>query len=140
VNYLIDTNVISEFTRNRPEPRVIKFFETTNLGRLYIPDVVLAEVRFGVESVPDASRREAYQSALDIHIRPLFAGRILSADEDTWLVWKRMEAEGRRRRITYPQPDLLIAALAAQHRLVVVTRDMEPFHATGVKVFNPWNK
>jgi toxin FitB len=136
--FLLDTNVISEFTKPRPEPRVLAFFMNADPAQLQVPDAVLAEIRFGIETLPDASPRHRYRNALENHIRPLFAGRVLSADEDTWLIWKRMERDGRRRRYTFPQPDLVIAALAEQHGLAVVTRDVEPFREAGVIVRNPW--
>jgi predicted nucleic acid-binding protein len=136
--FLLDTNVLSELDRPRPNPRVTRFFAETDAALLYISDVVLAELRFGIEKVTDRIRRNRMQNWLEQVGRPLFHGRVLSADEHVWLLWKALEQEGRRTGYTYPQPDLVIAAIALRHGLTIVTRDAEPFTRAGAPVHNPW--
>jgi hypothetical protein len=68
----------------------------------------------------------------------LFAGRVLSITEDVIVRWKTMVVEGRKRRHTFGQPDLFIAAIAAVQDLVVVTRDSDEFVEARVPVFDPW--
>ena len=136
--FLLDTNILSEFMRPRPAEKVLAFMAAWDASRLYVTDVTLAELCFGASLVDDPVRRSGILAAIDERIRPQFEGRTLSADEATWLVWKRLEWQGRKRRYTHPQPDLVIAALASQHGLTVATRDTEPFREAGVAVFNPW--
>jgi toxin FitB len=136
--FLIDTNVLSELDKPHPDRRVTGFFAEAEDALLYISDVVLAELRFGIEKVPDPRRRSRMLSWLEQVGRPLFEGRVLSADENVWLLWKVLEQDGRRTGYTYPQPDLVIAAIALRHNLTVVTRDAEPFTRAGVPVHNPW--
>ncbi|MGL5115213.1 MAG: PIN domain-containing protein [Beijerinckiaceae bacterium] len=138
MRFLLDTNVISEFGRERPARQVLRFLQAQPLAALFVADVVLAEVRFGVSLLKDEERRQHYAKVLDHEIRPMFQNRILSADEETWLIWKRLESDGRSRRYTFPQPDLVIAALAMEHGLTVVTRDAEPFRQAGAAFVNPW--
>jgi toxin FitB len=137
-SFLIDTNVISEFGRERPASQIINFLESQHLDRLFVADVVLAEVRFGISLLADRARQNHYVSILEDHIRPMFRHRVLRAGEETWLIWKRFERDGRQRRYTFQQPDLVIAALAAEHNMCVVTRDTEPFREAGVSYLNPW--
>jgi predicted nucleic acid-binding protein len=136
--FLIDTNVLSELDKSNPDRRVSRFFAETDGTLLYISDVVLAELRFGIEQVADPVRRSRMRDWLDDVGRPLFQERVLSADENVWLLWKALEQEGRRSGYTYPQPDLVIAAIALHHGLTVVTRDAEPFARAGVPIHNPW--
>jgi predicted nucleic acid-binding protein len=136
--FLIDTNILSELDKPHPDRRVTRFFADTDAALLHISDVVFAELRFGIERVPDPVRRNRMRNWLDEVGRPLFQGRVLSADENVWLLWKALEQDGRRSGYTYPQPDLVIAAIALHHELTVVTRDAEPFARAGVLVRNPW--
>lgn len=57
IAWLLDTNVLSELRRPRPEPRVVAFVAGQALERLYTSSVVLAEIRFGIELVSDAGFR-----------------------------------------------------------------------------------
>ena len=72
-------------------------------------------------------------------LRPLFLGRVLAITEDGIVRWKTMAVEGQKRRHTFGQPDLFIAAIAALEDLVVVTRDTGEFITAGVPVFDPWS-
>ena len=95
--YLLDTNVISEFARSKPDRRVIRFLEQTPVKQQFIADIVLAEISFGISLIADTVRCAYFTNVVEAHIRPIFDGRILSADETTWLVWKRLERDGRKR-------------------------------------------
>jgi toxin FitB len=72
-------------------------------------------------------------------LRPLFLGRVLAITEDVIVRWKTRAVEGQKRRHTFGQPDLFIAAIAALEDLVVVTRDTGEFITPGVPVFDPWS-
>jgi toxin FitB len=136
--YLLDTNVISELMRRVPARSVAEFVAAADHSGLYVSDITLAELKFGAELVQDAARQQGIIDALDERVRPLFPGRVLAADEETWLRWKHLDRKARQRRYTFPQPDLVIACLAIQHGLTVVTRDVEPFREAGAAFFNPW--
>lgn len=138
--WLLDTNVISELRRPRPEPRVTEFVSAQPGEMLFLSDVTLAEIRFGIEQIDDASRRADLNLWLDRSLRPLFAGRILAVDETVFLRWKMLHVAGRRRGHTFSQPDLFIAALALVEQLVVVSRDTREFVAARVPVFDPWSE
>jgi predicted nucleic acid-binding protein len=137
-SYLLDTNVISELSKQRPEPRVTAFIGANPLDDLYLSEVTLAEIRFGIEKLSDALKRSAITSWLDRVLLPMFQSRILPITEDVILRWRLMVEAGRQRKHTYSQPDLFIAATAALRGLTVVTRDTGDFALTGVAVLNPW--
>lgn len=136
--WLLDTNILSELRRPRPEPRVLRFIATSSLDDLFVSVVTFAEIRFGIESVPTASRRAELRDWLTHKLRPMFADRTLPISEDVMLKWRLLVEDGRRSRHTFPQPDLIIAATALLHGMVVVTRDSGDFARARVPVFNPW--
>jgi predicted nucleic acid-binding protein len=136
VSYLLDTNVVSELRRPQPEPRVLKFIAAASLDDLYLSDVTMAEIRFGIERVPDPLKRAEIASWLDHVLRPMFGRRVLPITEDVILRWRLMVEAGRQRGHTYSQPDLFIAATASVHGLTIVTRNTGDFAGTGIALIN----
>ncbi len=136
--WLLDTNVISELKRPRPNTHVTAFVLGQRLDSLFISVVTLAELRFGIERALDSVRRSALNEWLTHAVRPMFVGRILSVGEDVMLRWRLLVDEGRTANHTYTQPDLILAATALHHGLTMVTRDTADFARTRVPVFNPW--
>jgi hypothetical protein len=136
--WLLDTNILSEGRKPRPEPRVTAFYASQPLNSLYISEVNLAEIRFGIELQQDPARRAQLHEWLTLKLRPAFAGRILPVSEDILLKWRLLMEEGRKAGHTYSHPDLLLAATALQHGLTVVTRDRSDFDMAHVAVLNPW--
>ena len=136
--WLLDTNVVSELRKKRPDRHVKAWSDAQAADSLFLSSVTLAEIRYGIERQPDPKFRNELTVWLDHRLRPWFAGRILPVDEEVILEWRRMVARGRERSITFSQPDLFIAATAQVHSLVVCTRNEDDFRQTGVPVFNPW--
>ena len=136
--WLLDTNILSEMRRPRPEPKVASFIATQPLDRLFISTVTLAELRFGIERLADHTRRADLHHWLTNQIRPMFNGRVLEITEDVMLEWRLIVEEGKQMRHTFPQPDLIIAATAIVFGLTVVTRNHADFARTRAPVFNPW--
>jgi predicted nucleic acid-binding protein len=137
--WLLDTNVVSELRKSKPDSKVINFISAQPGAMLFVTDVTLAEIVYGVEQLGDAARRTDIRLWLERNLRPLFAGRILAVTEDVIVRWKTMVVEGQKRGHTFGQPDLFIAAIAALQDLVVVSRDVREFTEAGVPVFDPWS-
>ncbi|MDP4024218.1 type II toxin-antitoxin system VapC family toxin [Methylobacterium sp. NEAU 140] len=136
--WLLDTNILSELRRPKPERRVIDFVVAQPLDRLHVSSVTLAEIRFGIERLDDGTRRADLTDWLTTRVRPMFAGRILPVSEDVMLRWCLLVDEGRRSGHTFSQPDLLIAATALLHGLTVVTRNVSDYARARVPILNPW--
>lgn len=136
--WLLDTNVLSELRRPRPEPKVLAFVASQPLDLLYISIVTLAEIRFGIELVSDAARRSELTDWLTHKVRPMFEQRALAVTEDIMFKWRLMVEEGRKSGHTFSQPDLIIAATGQHHGLTVVSRDTAEYVKARVRVFNPW--
>jgi predicted nucleic acid-binding protein len=137
-SWLLDTNILSELRRPKPERKVIAFVAAQPLDRLFISSVTLAEIRFGIELVPDANARGELNDWLANKIRPMFEQRVLQVTEDIMFKWRLLVEEGRRAGHTYSQPDLIIAATGLHHGLTVVSRDVVDYEKTRVPLFNPW--
>ena len=136
--WLLDTNVLSEMRRLRPERKVLAFVAAQSLEQLFVSAVTFAEIRFGIELVIDTSRRAELNDWLTHKVRPMFEQRVLAISEDIMFKWRLLVEDGRRTGHTFSQPDLVIAATALHHGLTVVTRDVGDFRKARVPVFNPW--
>ena len=136
--WLLDTNVLSELRRPRPDARVRKFIASQRLEDLFVSTVTFAEIRFGIEIVSDPIRRAELTEWLTHRVRPLFDQRVLEVSEDVMFKWRLLVEEGRKAGHTFSQPDLIIAATALQHGLTVVTRDTADYARSRVHLFNPW--
>ncbi len=136
--WLLDTNILSELRRLKPERNVVAFVAAQPLDLLYVSSVTFAEIRFGIELVPDPIRRASLNDWLVHKVRPMFEQRVLAVSEDIMFKWRLLVEDGRKARHTFSQPDLIIAATALHHGLVVVTRDVSDYQRTNVPVLNPW--
>lgn len=136
--WLLDTNVLSELRRSKPNQKVVAFVASKPLDLLYVSTVTFAEIRFGIELVPDAARRAELHDWLTHRLRPMFERRALPVSEDVMLKWRLLVEEGRKMRHTFSQPDLIIAATALHHGLTVATRDTGDFENARAPVVNPW--
>jgi len=136
--WLLDTNVLSELRRPKPEATVVRFVSSQSLDLLYVSVVTFAEIRFGIERVKDATRRMELNEWLHHKLRPMFEDRVLAISEDVMLTWRLLVEEGRKRGHTFSQPDLIIAATAIHHGLTIVSRDTSEYELAHVPVLNPW--
>ena len=137
--WLLDTNVISELRKPRCDDRVRAWSEAQVPSSMYLSRVTIAEIRYGIERLPAADRsRKRLEAWLTHELRPWFADRLLDADEDVLVIWRRLVEQGKAMRHTFSQPDLFIAATAILHDLCVVTRNASDFLRTGALVLNPW--
>ena len=136
--WLLDTNILSELRRPRPNRKVTAFIAAQPLERLNISSVTFAEIRFGIELVEDSGRRAELNDWLAHKVRPMFEQRVLAVSEDVMFKWRLLVEEGRKTGHTFSQPDLIIAATALHHGLTVVSRDVSEYRKARVPVLNPW--
>ena len=136
--WLLDTNVLSELRRPRPNPQVRAFVAAQPLEQLFISTVTLAEIRYGIDKVADPIRRAELSDWLVHKVRPMFGQRTLEISEDVMFKWRLLVEDGRKAGHTFSQPDLIIAATALHHGLTVVTRDTDDYALARVPLLNPW--
>lgn len=137
-DWLLDTNILSELRRPKPEPKVVAFVAAQSIERLFVSSVTFAEIRFGIELLDDPHRRAELLDWLTHKLRPMFEQRVMAISEDVMLKWRLLVEEGRKVGHTFSQPDLIIGATALQHGMTIVSRDITQYARAGVPVFNPW--
>ncbi len=136
--WLLDTNVLSELRRKKPEPKVVEFIAAQPLEELHVSTVTFAEIRFGIETLTEPRKRDELNDWLMHRIRPMFGQRALPLSEDILFKWRLLVEEGRKAGHTFSQPDLFIAATGLHHGLTIVSRDTREYERARAPVFNPW--
>jgi predicted nucleic acid-binding protein len=138
MSFLLDTNVVSEWVKQKPDPGVITWLAEVDEDRVFLSVVTLAELRHGIERLADGQRRRRLDSWLRDELPLRFEGRVLSVDQavaDRWgEVVARREAAGRPIAIM----DAFIAATANVHQLKLVTRNEADFKSAVKEIVNPW--
>lgn len=136
MQWLLDTCVVSELTRELPDERVSRWL-AEKAAVAMLSTVSLGEIQYGIERMAAGRSRNTLQLWFD-GLCVQYAQRMLPADEPVWRAYGRLkasvEAIGRPRE----DLDLLIAATATVHRLTLVTRNPKHFEDSGVKTLNPW--
>lgn len=138
MRYLLDTNVISEATRPRPDPGVAAWLQSKPATALAISVLTLGEIRKGVELMADGVRRRTLELWVSTELPQQFRNRLLPVDEDAAAEWGRLAAESRKTGRDLPAIDGLLLATAAVHGLTLVTRNLRDCDGRGVDVLNPW--
>jgi predicted nucleic acid-binding protein len=138
--FLLDTNIISELVKPRPEANVTDWIESTDESLLYLSVLTLGEIRRGIATLPQSRRRVSLEAWLDKDLRARFESRILDIDQGVADRWGQLTATARNMGIVLPVIDRLLAATALEHNMTLVTRDTGQIPSIGVAVFNPWAK
>lgn len=136
--YLLDTCVLSEFVKPKPERKVIDWLNAVDPESVFLSAVTIGEIQFGISNRPPSNRRTELEVWLNEALPQQFGGRVLVLDASTFVTWGKMTAEQRRKGETQSVMDSLIAAVALEHKMVLVTRNVGDFKVTGLSVFNPW--
>jgi hypothetical protein len=139
VNILIDTNVISEMTRPRPDPRVVAFLHQADEDRLFLSVATLAELSHGVALKSDGQAKRALEAWLANDLAERFSGRVVDIDPPIARAWGDLMASAKRRGLALHVMDGFLAATAMIRRLTLATRNVKDFEPFGVPVFDPWN-
>lgn len=138
MTYLLDTNVLSEVRRPQPDRAVMEWLDQVDEDRVYLSVISIAEIARGV-ALLDAGRRRDQLAAWLTHDLPLrFETRLLPVDEPIAMRWGRLMGEAKRGGYGLSVMDGWIAATAQARNLVLVTRNIRDFEATGIALLDPW--
>ena len=135
--FLLDTNVVSEALRPRPDARVTAWLRA-NEARAWLSVVTIGEIEAGIRGASDPRRAESLRTWLDEVLIPQFAHRLLPIDLAVARHWGERTAAARASGMPVGAVDALIAATAAQHGLAVATRNGRDFAQLGVALVDPW--
>lgn len=134
---LLDTDVISEPMRTA-EGTVVAWIDAQPVETLYLAAITVAELRFGVATMPAGKRQDTLRDRLETQVLPLFTGRVLPFDLAASQAYAELMARARAAGLAIGTTDGYIAAIASANKFAVATRDTSPFRAAGVPVINPW--
>lgn len=136
--FLLDTNVISELVKPKPDSRVTSWIQSVEESVLHLSVLTLGEIRQGIAALPNARKRATLEAWLETDLRHRFHGRILPIDDGVADRWGLLTAHARMIGVALPVIDALLAATALHHNLTFVTRDVSAVRNAGVSFFNPW--
>jgi predicted nucleic acid-binding protein len=136
--FLLDTNVISELIKPKPDTRVVAWVDSTKETLLFLSVLTIGEIRKGIAAHPDAKRRVRLEAWLVNDLTLRFVDRILPIDSSIAERWGRLTAAGEQSGRPLSVIDGLLAATAQHHNLTLVTRNTAHVSSTGVSLFNPW--
>ena len=134
---VLDTNVVSEAVKSQRHPAVQVWLDAQAAETLYLTSITVAELLFGVRTMPAGKRKNALAQTLD-GLMGLFADRVLAFDTTAAKHYAELAAMAQAAGKGFPMPDAYIAAIAFTHGFTVATRDVSPFKAAGLTVINPW--
>lgn len=140
MSFLLDTNIISEGAKPRPDPGVMDWLASIDEEQMFLSVVSLAELRHGIERMDKGGRKTGLDIWLTEQLAPRFEERLLLVDTDTADQWGRIVARSQAAGRPIGAMDAFLAAHAQQHQLTLVTRNISDFEATGVRLFNPWTE
>jgi hypothetical protein len=138
--FLLDTNVISELLKPKPEPKIVNWIEATDEDLMFLSVLTIGEIREGINLHPDSGRRAKLEGWLASDVRARFEDRILLVDDAVAERWGLLAAKAKiQKNYTLSVVDGLLAATAQHHNLILVTRNVDDVAPTGVQLFNPWD-
>ena len=137
---ILDTNVVSEPLKPRPDPAVLTWLNVQSPLSLFITSISLAELLAGIENLPDGQKRRALQQSLGAQLLALFADRVLSFDSRAASAFASVHAQTRRAGHPISFADCSIAAIAQTHGFALATRNLRDFQDTGIELINPWQR
>lgn len=139
MNFLLDTNVVSEWMKPRPDMGVIKWLAEADEDRVFLSVVTLAELRHGIERMPEGARRNRYDAWLTTELPRRFDSRVIHVDAETSDQWGRVVARGQSLGRPVGTMDAFLAATALRHDMTLLTRNISDFEVLSVRLLNPWS-
>jgi len=138
VRLLLDTNVLSEVTKPRPEIRVLEWLDELDEDRAFISVVSIAEIRRGIVQMDYGRKRDALAEWLARDLPQRFDSRVIPVNEAVAIAWGDLMGLAKRTGRGLSSMDGLIAATAIAHDLTLATRNTTDFEGLGVEIVDPW--
>ena len=138
--FLLDTSIVRESVKPKPEERVLAWLEAQTPSELFLAAQTIGELVRGARKVKQKARREQFERWIEQNLAEQFEGRVLPFDAPAAVLWGRLMGDGDRRGRTPAAADAQIAAVAIHHDLTLVTRNVKDFERLNVNLLNPWHK
>jgi predicted nucleic acid-binding protein len=138
MNYLLDTCLISELAKSKPDEKVVDWVLSENETSFYVSVLTFGELHKGVEKLPDSRKKEELQVWIEDELKNRFQNRIIGIDMRVSILWGKIQCFAEKKGKPMPAIDSLIAATGIAYELTVVTRNVTDMEQSGVKLLNPW--
>jgi len=138
MRYLLDTCVISELIKKKPNPKIVQWIAKEEENNLFMSVLTIGEIHKGIEKLPESRKKEKLHDWVRYDLEERFQDRILNFDLQTAVIWGRIQAHSELTGRAMPAIDGLIAATGLSYDLAVVTRNTTDMEMSGVTLINPW--
>ena len=138
MKFLLDTCLLSELAKSKPEKKVVDWLLNENESNFYISVLTFGELQKGIEKLPESGKKEKLQNWVENELKERFHNRIIEIDLGISIIWGKIQCIAERMGRPMPAIDSLIAATGIAHDLIVVTRNVTDMERSGVKLLNPW--
>ena len=139
MKYLLDTCVISELIKNKPNKNVVKWIQKNDEQGYFISTLTFGEIYKGIEKVTDKSRKDTLHQWVEHELKERFKNRTISIDMNIARTWGQIQGNAEREGKPMPAIDSLIAATGLVYNLIVVTRNISDMKQSNVVLINPWD-
>ena len=138
MNFLLETCVLSEFTRRSPTDKVVRWIDSHDEESLFLSVITIGEIQHGIACLPDSQRKNDLNQWLNIDLSGRFGKRILTLDAAIMIRWGTLSAKLEEMGKPMSVMDALLVATALEYDLVLVTQNITDFQNSGVRITNPW--
>lgn len=136
--YILDTNILRELYIPTPDEKFKKWFIKQDQESFYITTFNVAEIRYGIEKLPQSKKRQDIEHWLSNILLPNFSSRILGFDLNSAQAWGAMTARNMKAGRPRPHMDSLLASIALAHDMALVTRNVKDFSGLDIELVNPF--
>ena len=138
MNYLLDTCLISELSKSKPDKKVVDWVLSENETGFYVSVLTFGELHKGIEKLPESKKKEELRIWIEGELKDRFQNRIIGIDMRVSILWGKIQCVAEKKGKPMPAIDSLIAATGIAHDLIVVTRSVSDMEQSGVRLLNPW--
>ena len=139
MNYILDTNVVSELVAQEPNHHVIQWIDSIDPESIFLSVISIGEIKKGIEKLPDSKRKERFLSWLEQDLLVRFRDHIIPLDSSALLTWGQLAADLEKKGKPMPAIDSLLAATALETGYTLATRNTVDFESAGIRLLNPWD-
>lgn len=138
MNYLLDTCLISELSKSKPDKKVVDWVLSENETGFYVSVLTFGELHKGIEKLPESKKKKELRIWIEGELKDRFQNRIIGIDMRVSILWGKIQCVAEKKGKPMPAIDSLIAATGIAHDLIVVTRNVSDMEQSGVRLLNPW--